>query len=62
MKSNTDKSPDNNKRKSKSKDRSTSKGKPITKVDAGRQHANPLDYDHPYGSLVAIGHSMEDRH
>jgi integrase/recombinase XerD len=46
MKSNNDKSPNNDKQPAKKRAK-----KPVTQIDAGRQYINPLDYDHPWPSM-----------
>ncbi len=52
MKSNNDKSTDNN----------NSARRPVTKVDAGRQYTNPIDYDHPWPSMLQFAQLLTLRY
>ncbi len=47
------------KKQTKSQDRTT---KPVTKIDAGRQYVNPLDYEHPWPSMRRFAELLALRH
>ena len=56
MKSNNDKSTDNN------NNNNNSARRPVTKVDAGRQYTNPIDYDHPWPSMLQFAQLLTLRY